>query len=380
MNKKVLIFYTSVGLGHKTIAENIGWQLEQAGYEVRLEDILKVQSGSLVNFGTKFHAVINKQFPFIWRWLYRSFLVNLIGRPLRLPLAKKNYLNAKIIIDEFNPDLVITTQTTASAVIAYMKQKGLYKNLFGIAFSDYHFHKFWVYNQADFYLVNIEEQKQALIKLGVEEKKISVVGMTLKAKPAIDDAKIYNDLNIPRNSEIVLLGSGSLGTGKTAKNLLELISSIQKNSTEKENIYFIIVCGKNTSLKNEIDKLNSDSHIIALGFHQPMQELYSVASVFVTKPGGLTVAESLSWFLPLFVTHWLPGQEELNYEYLSKRHLIVPVAGLSEQELASAVNNELQTHQVRNNLIKNEYLRELVVQDRKESLVAEAINTLFHGV
>lgn len=380
MNKKVLIFYTSVGLGHKTIAENIGWQLEQAGYEVRLEDILKVQSGSLVNFGTKFHALINKQFPFIWRWLYRSFLVNLIGRPLRLPLAKKNYLNAKIIIDEFNPDLVITTQTTASAVIAYMKQKGLYKNLFGIAFSDYHFHKFWVYNQADFYLVNIEEQKQALVKLGVETNKIFVVGMTLKAKPAIDDAKIYNDLNIPRSSEIVLLGSGSLGAGKTANNLLELISSIQKNSIEKENIYFIIVCGKNISLKNEIDKLNSDSHIIALGFHQQMQELYSVASVFITKPGGLTVAESLSWFLPLFVTHWLPGQEELNYEYLSKRHLIVPVAGLSEQELANAVNNELQTHQVRNNLIKNEYLRELVVQDRKESLVAEAINTLFHGV
>jgi processive 1,2-diacylglycerol beta-glucosyltransferase len=316
----------------------------------------------------------------VWRWMYRSFLVNLIGRPLRLPLAKKNYLNAKIIIDEFNPDLVITTQTTASAVIAYMKQKGLYKNLFGIAFSDYHFHKFWVYNQADFYLVNIEEQKQALIKLGVEEKKISVVGMTLKAKPAIDDAKIYNDLNIPRSSEIVLLGSGSLGTGKTAKNLLELISSIQKNSTEKENIYFIIVCGKNISLKNEIDKLNSDSHIIALGFHQQMQELYSVASVFITKPGGLTVAESLSWFLPLFVTHWLPGQEELNYEYLSKRHLIVPVADLSKEDLAKAVYNELQTHQIRNSLIKNEYLRELVVQDRKESPVAEAVNTLFHGV
>ncbi len=53
--KKILIFYTSVGLGHKSIAENIGWYLEQpvspgasrggAGFEVKFADIGKVQEG-----------------------------------------------------------------------------------------------------------------------------------------------------------------------------------------------------------------------------------------------------------------------------------------------------------------------------------------------
>jgi hypothetical protein len=47
--KKILILYTAIGQGHKTIAENIGFYLEQAGYEVVLHDEHKIQTGFLVN-------------------------------------------------------------------------------------------------------------------------------------------------------------------------------------------------------------------------------------------------------------------------------------------------------------------------------------------
>ena len=40
--KKILILYTSHTHGHKAVAENIGFYLEQAGYEVKLSDVLKL--------------------------------------------------------------------------------------------------------------------------------------------------------------------------------------------------------------------------------------------------------------------------------------------------------------------------------------------------
>ena len=163
-------------MGHKFIAENIGYELSQAGLEVRLEDISKVQAGKFSRVVIAVHGFINSKIPFFWSWLYKSYLVNAFISPLRLPLAAKNSERVKRLLADFRPDAVITTQTTASAVLAYLKQKQIYNQPFGIAFSDFHLHRFWLYDQADFYLANTQEQKDEMLKLGVAEKKIFVCG------------------------------------------------------------------------------------------------------------------------------------------------------------------------------------------------------------
>lgn len=87
MDKKVLILYTSVGLGHKTVAENIGWQLEQAGFLVRTEDVLKVQSGTMVNVAKAVHSFVNKHLPFVWSLLYWITNRESVSQRLRVLLA-----------------------------------------------------------------------------------------------------------------------------------------------------------------------------------------------------------------------------------------------------------------------------------------------------
>ena len=132
--KKILILYTSVGLGHKYIAQNIGYHLERAGYEVKLHDVFQLQEGALVNAGIWLHQFVNKRLPFIWRWLYFSKLVNTVGLPLRVPLAKANSQNIYKAITEFNPDAVITTQTSASAAVESLIGQGRYNNKFIIVY------------------------------------------------------------------------------------------------------------------------------------------------------------------------------------------------------------------------------------------------------
>jgi processive 1,2-diacylglycerol beta-glucosyltransferase len=62
-----------------------------------------------------------------------------------------------------------------------------------------------------------------------------------------------------------------------------------------------------------------------LGFYQPMSDLYAVTDLFLTKPGGLSTAEALQADVRIQITHWLPGQEELNYTYLTANQLVEPV-------------------------------------------------------
>ncbi len=310
--KKILILHTSIGLGHKSMAENIAQGLESAGAEVKLADIGQVQSGKFGKIVVAAHQFINLYFPFVWAWLYAWGYYFIY--PFRVFIARFNSGATKQLILDYQPDLIISTQTTASAVVAYLKKTGNFTKKFGIAFSDYHLHPYWLYSEADFYLANIMEQKTEMIRRGIPAEKIFICGMSLKPKLTVDVATVKQKLNIQPEECVVLVGSGSLGTGFKEQLLNQL--------TQIANTKVLVACGKNQEYKNYLEEHFANTNILPLGFYQPMGELYAIADIFFTKPGGLTVAESLQYNLPIVVTHILPGQEQLNLDYLLEKGLV----------------------------------------------------------
>jgi len=331
-NKKVLIFHTSVGLGHKSMAENIGAQLKAGGLEVKLADIGQVQNGSFEKVVVAAHQFINLHLPFIWAWLY--FWGHYVVYPFRVFIARFNCAEAKQFIEGYNPDLIISTQTTSSAVVSYLKKTGFYNKPFVIAFSDYHLHPYWMYKNADFYLANIIEQKEEMIRRGIPKEKIFVCGMSLKPKLEVDENLVRQKLNIKSGEQIILVGSGSLGTG-FHENLLEQLSAVK-------NAKILVVCGKNEEYKKYLETKFAGTNILPLGYYCPMGELYSVSDIFFTKPGGLTVAESLQYNLPIIVTHILPGQEKLNLEYLLSKGLVEQMSASVPDQIIRAKMRKIE--------------------------------------
>ncbi len=316
MTKKVLILYTSVGLGHKSMAENIGYQLTEAGMQVKLTDIGNVQKGKFESVVVATHQFINRRLPFIWAWLYSWG--HYVIYPFRTFIARFNSGATRLLVESYQPDIIISTQTTGSAVVAFLKSSGVYKNLFGIAFSDFHLHPYWLYKQADFYLANIIEQKEEMVSRGVPAEKIFVCGMTLKPKLAVEPDTVRQKVNIRQDEKIVLVGSGSLGYGFNEILISQLLLL--------ENTKVIVMCGKNSGYKTYLEKKFVNTNLLALGFYQPMAELYAIANVFFSEPGGLSTAEALQYGLPMIITHTLPGQEELNLAYLLKKGLVQKVS------------------------------------------------------
>ena len=384
--KKILILYTSIGLGHKSIAENIGFYLEQAGFTVELHDAQKIEEGVLTRWGAKLYGILIGQFPFIWSWLYNTKCFIALTLPLRIKVAGYNYKNILEVINNFKPDAVISTHNTPSAVLAYLKKENLYTGKFGITFSDFHLHRYWLFGQCDFYLANIEEQKQEMISLGIPAEKITVCGMTLKpiiingfefvsdfAKASSDAPsvsieskeaeeiknKIRKKFEIDPGAKVILMASGSQGTGIDQSLIYKLL--------EKPKTKIIVVCGKNKELFEDLSQKLAGSNAIILGYYSPMQELYSVADIFITKPGGLSMAEAFEYKMPIMISHLLPGQEEWNYEYLMQNNLVMPEA----LNISSTVLEELETGVFKKALQNNPSIQKIF---KPKEVLIEAVN------
>ncbi len=373
MNKKILILYTSVGLGHKYIAQNIGYHLERDGFEVKLYDVLKLQEGPLVKLSEKLHGFINQRMPFIWKWLYTNKTFSDLTLPLRVPLAGRNNFHVKQVIDEFKPDAVLATQTSASAIIAYLKRHGIYQGKFIIAFSDFHLHRYWLYDEADFYIANISEQKDEMVKLGVPAEKIAVCGITLKPQQEVDAQAVKAKLGIKEGEMVIVLASGSLGIGFTPQKIKEFAQGLVVQIPQAK---LVVPCGKNLVFKQELEKLQLPQ-IIPLGFYEPFADIYAITDVFLTKPGGLTTAELLQAGIKPIVTHWLPGQEEINYHYLVGHGLI---SEMPKSDTAEAWASKVR--EVLSETAHGETPNSFVITQKNHEgeLLLQAVKSVFHNV
>jgi UDP-N-acetylglucosamine:LPS N-acetylglucosamine transferase len=167
-------------------------------------------------------------------------------------------------------------------------------------------------------------------------------------------------LQVGESQKIILVSSGSLGTG-IDRGLIQKIAHLP-------NVKVAVVCGKNTEAFERLSRELASPNILVLGFYTPMDELYAVADIFISKPGGLSTAEALRWNLPLIVSHMLPGQEALNIEYLSEKKLVMP----RSIDLAHDVSKELESQNFKKSLIYNQAVKEIL---KPRDVLLEAVKS-----
>lgn len=330
--KKILVLYTAHTIGHKRIAENISYWLDRAGASIELREVLKSNPSPTVKYFLRVHVWVNTHAPWLWKFLYLwGFWFTMM--PLRLPVAWFQRNEIEKIIGAVRPDMVLTTQTSPSAVLSVLKRTGRYMGLWGIAFSDYHFHRGWVYPRADFYLTNIDSQSTALHALGVLPEKIFRIGFALPPLPVNRRTELRQQFAISTSARVLLIGSGSLGV-RLPKGLLTLCDDVVAQlSNDQVEVRVVVACGRSVEALEELQKASkSRPWLLPISFYDPMSDLYQIADVFMTKPGGLSVAEAGQFGLPIIVTHTLPGQEELNLDYLVTGGYVTSLIGVPQQE------------------------------------------------
>jgi processive 1,2-diacylglycerol beta-glucosyltransferase len=345
--KKILFLYQAVGHGHKKIAYNIAAALEKDGYNITLKNILEVEKGFLSEKGTDLYLKIVRQVPEIWKFLYVNKVFLLVAWPFRMVAAVFNNKKVKQILDEGDYDLVICTQITASTIMSYLKYIGYYKHKLVTTFSDFHLHRFWVYKNVDLFLANIIEQKQEMISMGYDPAHIAMCGITLQPRLQITKQEARKKLEV-HGEKVALVFGGSFGYGFGE----DTIDAARESADT-----VLVICGTNQALYDGLKKIyDGDEHVKLFAYIDNVQELYAASDVVVSKPGGLSTAECLQWNLPIIVSSYLPGHEELNFNYLLERKLIVD----GTKNLAQVVKKEFETHAQAESLLTNSHVQEIV--------------------
>lgn len=308
-----------MGYGIKVTAQNIFQALNKSpDIEPRIEDIQQVEAGALVKTSETIYTTILDRMSPLWGFLYNSRVVMFLTLPLRKWAASFKCKHTLELLRDYQPAVVISTQAAPSAVMAYLKSKGLYRGKVVAVFSDYHLHPFWLFDEIDLYVCNITEQAEQLKKQGVAPERIVVTGMPLDEKffKPIDREEACRELGLLTTMPVVMISSG--GRARDA------VKGLFVNFLRSPKTYQIaVVCGRNEQLKKELEMIGAPARhpVKIFGYINNMETLMSAANVMVGKTGGPTMCEAVVKRLPIVLTDVRPGHEWANLEYLLKNRI-----------------------------------------------------------
>lgn len=319
--KKVLIFYASYGGGHLSAAKSIQKYINENYKNINSEiiDCMKYISKPIEKITTGAYRQMAKKAPRLWGKVYfdseKGFL-STFSIDINKLMAKK--LNK--LIQEKNPNLIISTHPFSSQMCSYLRKKGKIGCEIATIMTDFAMHEQWLigHEYTESFFVSNEKMKNDMVEYGVNKDKIYVTGIPMSNRffEEFDDKKIYEMFELDCNKNVILFfGGGEFGLGKE-KTIQILKAFIDLTS----NYQIVAVAGKNEKMKDDflnlVKSCHAENRVRVLGFTDKVPELMHIASLVVTKPGGLTTTESLASELPIVIINPIPGQEEENAEFL----------------------------------------------------------------
>ena len=328
--KKVLILTISTGQGHNQAAASVAESFESRGYEIVKHDFLQNNSKFLNDVIVKGYEIMASKFPKTYGAFYKLTDSRIINILLNIPFYFSRRKVSKLI-NEIKPDVIVATHALSTRIVSELKKKSL--NIpYILIVTDFKAHYTYISKYVDAYITGSEYTKQSLIKRDINANKIYPVGIPINKKfytevtnaCELKDKEYFN----------LLLMSGSLGLNQISLVLKELLKNPNK-------LRITVVCGKNMNLKNSLTKYCNDNifqnkklHI--LGFTKDISYLMDYCDVIISKPGGLTVTESIVKNIPLIIPFAIPGQENENTDFLTNEGYSILIKDLNK--LNSTIN------------------------------------------
>lgn len=356
--KKVLIFYASYGGGHLSAAKSIKQYIDEYYDDVQTEmiDCVKYINKALDKVTTAAYREMAKKAPWAWEKVYYKSQDGFLGK---VSTTSNKIMAVKMakLFREFEPDVVISTHPFGCQMTSYLKQKGKTNCKLATVMTDFKSHDQWLIGNkfVDFYFVSNSNMKDELIKNDIDENKVFVTGIPISSRflQSYNKDEICSLFDIsPNKKTILFFGGGEYGLGK------DRTVSILDSLTDFSDIQVIAIAGKNEKMKQEFERIvkekNKESSVKVLPFTDKVPELMAISDLVITKPGGLTVSESLASHLPLIVINPIPGQEEENAEFLENSNCAIWLKKNDDPKivLSNILNNEAKLEEMKNNSIK----------------------------
>ncbi|MCQ4087357.1 glycosyltransferase [Saccharibacillus sp. JS10] len=368
----VLILYASYGDGHYQATKALQKSLHERGiHQVKMLDLM-----------AEAHPKLNTLTRFVYMQSYRT-IPGLYGLVYNMTKDMKSDKPFAHILHAFGtrrleeylkterPDVVV--HTFPQMVMPKLRRKiGLDIPIVNVV-TDFDLHGRWLHPDVDRFYVATEEMRQEASVIGIDPKRITVSGIPIKegfdgtsiSREAQDrsisirpvDSIASESANVKATHEFaaaralrtgeasvsgialnparktVLLMAGAYGVMLGLRRVCDLLLA-------QGDVQVIVVCGHNEEMRAGLaQQYASSEQIQVLGFTNQVASLMRMSDCIVTKPGGITLAESLACRLPIFLFRPVPGQERNNAVYLEKQG--AAFISRNAEELATQISSLL---------------------------------------
>lgn len=318
----ILILSASTGGGHMRASRAIESYMNEnyKSANVKIIDSLLYINPILNKTVTSGYISLATRTPKIYGKIYE--LTNKEDRWSSFVSRLNNLFANKLLplIEEFVPDVIITTHPFPTEMVSILKSKELLNIPLVCIMTDYAPHKTWVNPKVDAYIVSNDDMVNEMIKIGVKEEIIYPYGIPIEKVffEKKDRDLVLNELELNHNIPTILMMAGSFGV----TNVFDIYEDILNINRDFQ---IIVITGKNKKLYDEFLNIIAESkkHTKLIYFTDEVNKFMQVSDIIITKPGGLTITEALASNIPMAVFDAIPGQEEENAEFLINHNMAI---------------------------------------------------------
>lgn len=324
-NMKILIFTASTGGGHKRAAAAIEAKIKSLSPETKVKTVDAMKAIGRVYDKTVcggYHFMATK-IPKVYGECYK--ITDRKSLMYEAVMKSNTMMSNKLVemINEYSPDIVIICHPFITTMISNLRRRGKINVKAISIITDYDAHRTYIVPNIEAYVLAEPHMADKLInQYGVEEDIIYPLGIPIfdSFTEPFSKEEICKREGLDPNVPTVLLMAGSFGVAS--------VLEFYKNLAQKgKNLQFIVITGRNIKLFGHLEKLIDETgmqdNTKLLYFVKNVQDYMHISDVIVTKPGGLTVTESLACGLPLAIYSAFPGQERENADFLVKENAAV---------------------------------------------------------
>lgn len=324
MKRRILLIYITKVSGHRQATLAIQQSLRHLDPDAEIPCIngFGYTYPRLEKVINKAYMGVIKRTPLVWDYLYDNPKVVKNSQTIKNFLHKTSYKKLGRLFERYQPDTVVCTQAFPCGMVAdFKKAYHLDIMLMGVL-TDYLPHSYWINEGVDYYIVPCEEAKERFISLGVSSECIQVLGIPIRTKFALtlDKEALAREYGLDRSVPVIMIMGGGQGLGpikEVVKSLLHLERPLQ----------IMVIAGTNKKLIRWLRRRVVATHkkLLIFEYVKNVDELMELATLIITKPGGMTTSEALAKGLPMVIVDPIPGQETRNCEFLLKKGIAVYV-------------------------------------------------------
>lgn len=318
----VLILTGKFGMGHWSASQSLARQLteEDAAHRVEVVDFIDYAMPSASETMYKAFSLLVTHGSGIFNTYYK-ITENIEGES-RPPFERHFMDKLEELLAEQRPDAIIATHPLCAQLVSRYKWETGSDLPLVTCITDLTAHSEWINRDTDLYLVGTPEIADLLADKGVERTRVIATGIPVK--PEFE--------RTPRNrggkKRNLLIMGGGLG-------LLPKKDKFYEELNAMADVETTIIAGNNEKLRARLE--GKYEHIKVLGYTERVYDYMANADLMLSKPGGITLFETIAAELPILA--WEPFlQQEINNGHFLGRAGIGAIAAKETEDCLSAID------------------------------------------